>query len=153
MALLNKAFSCGALGINLSGAPGDKCAATTHYEQHLSLQGAQRGERVGTEPPARLQPPGSDPTACREGLGLAGSRRGDEQQIPSPSHGLGAWQGAARLPLRGEEGFPRCFQGGGMIYALSLFFLLVAKNNLISLAFEAPGRGVNSILIGLRVSA
>ena len=33
-----------------------------------------------------------------------------------------------------------------------LFFLLVAKNNLISLAFEAT-RGVNSILIWMCVSA
>lgn len=158
MALLNKAFSCGALGINLSGAPGDKCAATTHYEQHLSLRGAQRGERAGTEPPAWLQPPGSDPTACREGLGLGDSRRGDEQQIPSPSRGLGAapgplhMAGSSPAASEGRGRFPSLFSGG-MIYVLSLFFLLVAKNNLISLAFEAPGRGVNSILIGLRVSA
>lgn len=150
MALLNKAFSCGALGINLSGAPGDKCAATTHYEQHLSLWGAQREERAGTEPPARLQPPGSDPTACREGPGQ--QERGQAAD-PIPIPWAGGMAGSSPAAFEGRGRFPSLFSGGGMIYVLSLFFLLVAKNNLISLAFEAPGRGVNSILIGLRVSA
>lgn len=61
-----------------------------------------------------------------------------------PGAGLGA--------LSGGEEFPNCFQGGGRIYVVVLFFLLVAKNNLISLAFEAT-RGVNSILIWMCVSA
>lgn len=81
------------------------------------------------------------------------ARMGAQHRAGAVPHRMAQQSWEQDRMLRGaRKGSLIVFGGGGEIYVVLLFFLLVAKNNLISLAFEAT-RGVNSDLIWMCVSA